>query len=219
MDYRTFIQKIIYRVITPVIKVMLRIGLTPNVITFLGFVGNIAATCLFIQAALEIGAGHESAAYSWIAWGGAVIIFSGLFDMIDGHMARIGNLSSSFGALWDSTLDRYSEMVSLFGIFMVFEKAGWWWTAIITFLALMGSVMVSYVRSRAEGLRIECKVGLMQRPERVVVTALVAIIAGATANLWWLAGGMILIAVLANITALWRLLYCYQVLKKKDAGK
>ena len=68
-------------------------------------------------------------------------------------------------------------------------------------------------------MRIECKVGLMQRPERVVVTALVAIIAGATANLWWLAGGMILIAVLANITALWRLLYCYQVLKKKDAGK
>ena len=196
MDYRTFIQKIIYRVITPVIKVMLRIGLTPNVITFLGFVGNIAATCLFIHAALEIGAGHESAAYSWIAWGGAVIIFSGLFDMIDGHMARIGNLSSSFGALWDSTLDRYSEMVSLFGIFMVFEKAGWLWTGIIT-----------------------CLAGLMQRPERVVVTALVAIIAGITANLWWLAGGMILIAVLANITALWRLLYCYQVLKKKDAGK
>ena len=219
MDYRTFIQKIIYWVITPLIKVLLRIGLTPNIVTALGFVGNIVATYLFIHAALEIGAGHECAAYYWIAWGGAVIIFSGLFDMIDGHMARIGNLSSSFGALWDSTLDRYSEMVSLFGVFMVFEKAGWLWTGIITFLALMGSVMVSYVRARAEGLRIECKVGLMQRPERVVVTAVVAIITGLTGNLWWLAGGMILIAVLANITALWRLLYCYQVLKKKDAGK
>ena len=219
MDYRTFIQKIIYRIITPAIRVMIRIGLTPNIITALGFVGNVAATCMFIHAALLLGEGHQNSAFSWIAWGGAVIIFAGLFDMIDGRMARIGNMSSSFGALWDSTLDRYSEMVSLFGIFMVFEKAGWLWTGITTFLALMGSVMVSYVRARAEGLQIECKVGLMQRPERVVVTAVVAIIAGITGNLWWLAGGMILIAVLANITALWRLLHCYQVLKRKDAGK
>jgi CDP-diacylglycerol--glycerol-3-phosphate 3-phosphatidyltransferase len=75
--------------------------------------------------------------------------------------------------------------------------------------------MVSYVRARAEGLNIECKVGLMQRPERVVVTALAAIVAGYTANLWWLAGGMLLIAVLANLTAFWRIAHCYQELQKK----
>ena len=75
--------------------------------------------------------------------------------------------------------------------------------------------MVSYVRARAEGLDIECKVGLMQRPERVVVTAVSAIITGITGNLWWLASGMILIAVLANITAFWRIAHCYREMNKK----
>ena len=75
--------------------------------------------------------------------------------------------------------------------------------------------MVSYVRARAEGLQIECKVGLMQRPERVVVTAVAAIVTAFTANLWWLAGGMILIAVLANITAFWRIAHCYKELRGK----
>ncbi len=75
--------------------------------------------------------------------------------------------------------------------------------------------MVSYVRARAEGLGIECKVGLMQRPERVVVLAVTAIITGLTANLLWLAGGMIVIAVLANITAFWRVAHCYKALQEK----
>ena len=141
--------------------------------------------------------------------------------MMDGRLARMGNMSSTFGALWDSTLDRYSELVSLFGICLVFLKAGnsWFWLGVVTFAAMVGSVMVSYVRARAEGLNIECKVGLMQRPERVVVTAAVAIIAGLTKQLWWLAGGMILIAVLANITAFWRIAHCYQVLNKRDGEK
>jgi CDP-diacylglycerol--glycerol-3-phosphate 3-phosphatidyltransferase len=115
--------------------------------------------------------------------------------------------------LWDSTLDRYSELVTLFGICFIFIKADWFWLGVITFAATVGSVMVSYVRARAEGLGIECKVGLMQRPERVVVTAVTAIVAGATEDLWWLAGGMIVIAVLANITAFWRIVHCYKKLK------
>ena len=73
--------------------------------------------------------------------------------------------------------------------------------------------MVSYVRARAEGLGIECKVGLMQRPERVVVTAVTAVIGGLTACLWWLAAGMIVIAVLANITAVWRIAHCWKQLR------
>jgi len=81
---------------------------------------------------------------------------------------------------------------------------------------MTGSVMVSYVRARAEGLNTECKVGLMQRPERVVVTAITAIISGATENLWWLAGGMILIAILANITAFWRIGHCYKKMKNEN---
>jgi CDP-diacylglycerol--glycerol-3-phosphate 3-phosphatidyltransferase len=143
------------------------------------------------------------------------ILAAGLFDMMDGRLARTGGLSSVFGALWDSTLDRYSELVTLFGICLVFVKADWFWLSVVTFAAMVGSVMVSYVRARAEGLQIECKVGLMQRPERVVVTALAAIVAGFSAELWWLAGGMIMIAVLANITAFWRVWHCYKIMCHK----
>lgn len=140
--------------------------------------------------------------------------------MMDGRLARMSGKSSLFGALWDSTLDRYSELVSLFGICLYFlrmqDKTGFW-MGIVTFTAMTGSVMVSYVRARAEGLDIECKVGLMQRPERVVVTAVTAMLTGCMADIWWLAGGMILIAVLANITAFWRIAHCYIVMNKKEA--
>lgn len=215
-DYRTFIQKIIYVIINPLIKGMIRIGITPNIITTIGLLGNIGATALFIWAALAAGEGEMEHAYSLVGWGGVVILAAGLFDMIDGRLARLGNMSSTFGALWDSTLDRYSELFTLFGICLVFIKAGWFWMGVATFLAMVGSVMVSYVRARAEGLGIECKVGLMQRPERVVVTALAAIAAACCSDLWWLAGGMLLIAVLANITAFWRLAHCYRQLQRNE---
>lgn len=212
MNYRDYLQKIIYQIINPLIKGMIKIGITPNIITTVGLLLNIVAAGMFVKAAMST---SESCAYELIGWGGGVILFAGLFDMMDGRLARMGNMSSVFGAMWDSTLDRYSELITLAGICLVFVKGDWFWLSVVTFAAMIGSVMVSYVRARAEGLGIECKVGLMQRPERVVVTALTAIISGATGNLWWLAGGMILIAVLANITAFWRILHCYNQLKGK----
>ena len=174
MNYRDYLQKLIYGGIDPLIHGMIHLGITPNIITFLGFLGNIFATAQ----------------------------------------------TSSFGALWDSTLDRYSELVTLFGIVLIFASttAEWFWCTIVSFTAMVGSVMVSYVRARAEGLGIECKVGFMQRPERVVVTAITAIISGCTNNLWWLAGGMITIAFLANLTAFWRIWHCYHELKRKDSN-
>lgn len=220
MNYRDFLQKVIYVVINPIIKGMIKIGLTPNIVTTIGFLGNIVATALFIKAALMLNKhtgvmADPGFAYGCIGWGGAVIIFSGLFDMMDGRLARLGNMSSVFGALWDSTLDRYSELITLFGICVIFLEWNWFWMGVMTFIAMVGSIMVSYVRARAEGLGIECKVGLMQRPERVVVTAVGAIITGLTGNLWWLAGGMVLIAILANITAFWRIGHCYNALKSQ----
>ncbi len=212
MKYRDYLQKLIYTLINPIIKGMIKMGITPNMVTTIGFVGNVVAAFLFIHASqltpISIG-------FSWIGWGGAILLFSGLFDMMDGRLARLGNMSTTFGAFWDSTLDRYSELFSLFGITLYLMTASGIWAGVITFLALVGSIMVSYVRARAEGLGIECKVGLMQRPERVVVTALAAIITGMTSNLWWLIGGMALIAVLANITAFWRMAHCYKQLKDR----
>lgn len=213
MNYRDFLQKVIYVIINPIIKAMIRLHITPNIVTFIGFIGNIVAAGFFVEAAL-------TQSLELLGWGGLIILAAGLFDMMDGRLARMSGKSSLFGALWDSTLDRYSELVSLFGICLYFlrrqDEMGFW-MGIVTFAAMIGSVMVSYVRARAEGLDIECKVGLMQRPERVVVTAVTAMLTGCMADIWWLAGGMILIAVLANIKAFWRIAHCYIVMNKKEA--
>ncbi len=216
MNYRDFLQKVIYIIINPLIKGMIKVGITPNFITTTGFVLNVVATAMFIYAA----ALPEADAFGLIGWGGGVILFAGLFDMMDGRLARMGGMSSTFGALWDSTLDRYSELCTLFGIcYLLLQIGGWEWAGIVTFVAMVGSVMVSYVRARAEGLDIECKVGLMQRPERVVVTALGAILCGVFQNIWVLVVPMIIIAVLANITAFWRVAHCYKELSKLDKQK
>lgn len=208
MNYRDYIQKWVYVIINPLIKGMIAVGITPNIITFVGFVLNLVATAMLIYAAM--GACQP---LCWVGWAGGVILFAGVFDMMDGRLARMGNMSSTFGALWDSTLDRYSELFSLFGVLYFLQMQGWTWSSIITFVAIVGSIMVSYVRARAEGLGIECKVGLMQRPERVVLTAVGAILCGLTGSLWALVVPMILIAVLANITAFWRVAHCYKKLK------
>lgn len=232
MNYRDFLQKVIYVIINPIIKMMIKLHITPNIVTFVGFIGNIVAAAFFIDAAWKLGVLTLTPdvtpdiitvltypdCMTEIGWGGFIILAAGLFDMMDGRLARMSGKSSLFGALWDSTLDRYSELVSLFGICLAFIRMDhvgeWFWMSIVTFAAMIGSVMVSYVRARAEGLDIECKVGLMQRPERVVVTAVTAMLTGITGNMWWLAGGMILIAVLANITAFWRIWHCYIVMQK-----
>lgn len=208
MNYRDFLQKVIYYIINPLIKGMIKIGITPNIVTFIGFVLNILAAGLLIWNANNV-----VPELRYVAWAGGILLFAGLFDMMDGRLARMGNMSSTFGALWDSTLDRYSELFSLFGITFHFLLTGDVLSGIITFLALIGSVMVSYVRARAEGLQIECKVGLMQRPERVVVTALGLIVAGTTGEMLYLIIAMWIIAVLANITAFWRIAHCYKKLK------
>lgn len=211
MDYRSFLQKVIYQIINPLIKAMIRIGITPNFITTTGFLLNIVAAGLFVYAATYT----PPNSLTLIGWGGGIILFAGLFDMMDGRLARVGNMSSTFGALWDSTLDRYSELFTLFGIALCFLLRGWIGSGVATFLAMVGSMMVSYVRARAEGIGIECKVGFMQRPERVVVTSLGAIFCGVYANLWVLSIPMIAIAALANITAFWRVWHCYKQLKNR----
>ena len=210
MNYRDFLQKVIYYLINPLIKGMIKIGITPNFITTTGFILNLFATGLMIYAAI-----YAPYNTNIIGYAGGVIIFAGLFDMMDGRLARLGNMQSTFGALWDSTLDRYSELFTLFGIQFYLLANQWIYSGIITFLAIIGSIMVSYVRARGEGLGIDVKVGFMQRPERVVVTAIGSIVCGVCNSLWGLAVPMILVALLANITAFWRITYCYKQLKGK----
>ena len=220
MNYRDFLQKVIYHVINPLISALIKLHITPNIITFVGLLLNLLATALFIYAAV-----YAPQQLNLIGWGGAVILFAGLFDMIDGRLARVGGMQSTFGALWDSTLDRYSELFTLFGIAIYLLLNGYVWSGVVTFAAMVGSVMVSYVRARAEGLAIECKVRFMQRPERVVVTSVGALLCGCCADgvsfdpLWLLIVPMYLIAILANITAFWRIAHCYRVLNERDHQK
>jgi len=212
MNYRDFLQKVIYRAIDPIISGMIRIGLTPNLVTIIGFMLNVVATAMIVYACYGFTGGNTTL----IGWSGGVILFAGLFDMMDGRLARRGDMSSTFGALLDSTLDRYSELCTLFGITLYLLQTGWFWSGVVTFMAMVGSIMVSYVRARAEGLQIDCKVGLMQRPERVVLTALGAIFCGVFDEEWVLVVAMAVIAALANITASWRVRHCYNVLSKRN---
>lgn len=215
MKYRDYLQKVIYQIINPLIKGLIKLHITPNIITGIGLVLNILAAVMIIMAADE-----TNPDLPMVGWAGLVILVAGLFDMIDGRLARMGNMSTTFGALWDSTLDRYSELITLFAIVLFFMASGDMLHAVVTFAAMVGSVMVSYVRARAEGLNIECKVGLMQRPERVVLTAVGCLLCGIFAKasfnvMLCLIIPMWLIAVLANITAFWRIAHCYKELKER----
>lgn len=218
---RDGLQQAIYFVINPLVRGMIKIGFTPNTVTTIGFLGNLAAAGLFIYAGRI--STPESPAYDWVGWAGLTIILSSLFDMLDGQVARLGNMASTFGAMYDSVLDRYCEMVTLGGICFFLNDTGYATGAIITFAALVGSIMVSYVRARAEGLDIECKVGFMQRPERVVVTSLAAIICGLVGHnienpsfdpMLILIVAMGIIAVFANLTAFARITHCKKELNK-----
>lgn len=224
-ENRDTLQLLIYKIINPIVHGMIRIGLTPNAVTTIGLLGNIAAATLFILAGDSQGCLSSGPDYSLILWGGAVLIVSSLFDMLDGQVARLGNMTSTFGAMYDSVLDRYSELITLGGLAYCMMDTGYRTGAIITFIALIGSLMVSYVRARAEGLGIECKIGFMQRPERVVLTSASALAAGIYGvcainqpfdPMWILITAMGIIAVFANITAFARIFHSKRLLQKNS---
>ena len=218
---RDALQQLIYKVINPLVYGMIKIGITPNVVTTIGFLGNVLAAALMVYASTQETATEQ---FYWVAWSGATIIIFSLFDMLDGQVARLGGMTSTFGAMYDSVLDRYCELFTLGGITYYLMETGYETGAIITFLALIGSIMVSYVRARAEGLDIECKIGLMQRPERVVVTCLGAIVCGVYGcnsenpsfdPMLIMIVAMGAIALFANITAFARIAHCRKQLENK----
>ena len=176
---RDRLQRMIYKIIDPLVKSLIKIGITPNKVTTIGLVLNLGVSVIFILG-VEVG---ERGDFSYVGWAGALILFAGLFDMLDGQVARLGNMSSTFGALYDSVLDRYSEMFMFLGICYYLVGHRYFISSIFAFVALIGSVMVSYTRARSEGLGVENKGGLMQRPERVVLLGVSAIACGLFANM------------------------------------
>src|ERR1700760_1010831 len=171
---RTSLQLGIYKVIDPLVKLLVKMGLTPNMVTTIGLLLNMGVAYIFILGAEEGNRGD----LRYVGWAGALVLFAGLFDMLDGQVARLGKMSSTFGALYDSVLDRYSELILFLGICYYLVAHHYFLSSIFAFIAMIGSMMVSYVRARAEGLGVDIKGGLMQRPERVVTLGFFAMLCG-----------------------------------------
>lgn len=163
-------------------------GVTPNAVTLTGFV-------LTVLSALIIAQGY-------FFWGGLLLWVAALSDMLDGTLARLGN-PSTFGAFLDSTLDRYSESATFLALaYYYLTQTTARTEPVLIFFILVGSLMVSYTRARAEGLNVECKAGLLQRPERVVL-----IIAGLLTG--WMLPVLWILAIFTNFTALQRIYEVY----------
>lgn len=219
---RDKIQSNIYKGINPLVRGLIRVGFTPNLVTITGLVLNIGVAVIFIKGGEQGNRGE----LSYIGWAGALILFAGLFDMLDGQVARLGNMTTTFGALFDSVLDRYSELIMFFGICYYLVAQHYFFSSLAAFIAMIGSMMVSYTRARSEGLGIINKGGLMQRPERVILIAVAAITCGVTSHFiggnykYFMPGipfhifetltiftlPIIVMAVLTNITAIKRLI-------------
>lgn len=232
VSFRDKAQQGIYKVINPFVRFLIKLGLTPNAVTTIGLLLNIGVAIIFIIGAEKGNRGD----YGYVGWAGGLILFAGLFDMLDGQVARMGKMSSTFGALYDSVLDRYSELILFLGICYYLISHHYFLSSLLAFIAMIGSMMVSYTRARSEGLGIENKGGLMQRPERVILIALSAIATG-VASAFVEGDGKVyvpgisfhvfelmsiftipiaLLAVLTNITAFKRLVNAKKALDKID---
>lgn len=165
------LQETAYKVLDPFVKLMIKLGITPNMVTLLGFVMTLASTILLIYGA-EIGDRND---HKFIGYAGIIILLAGAMDMVDGRLARLNNQARPFGALFDSVIDRYSELVMFFGFCYYTVTQNYLLTSIFCFISMIGSIMVSYTRARAEGLGVKASVGLMQRPERIVLVAVASI--------------------------------------------
>lgn len=161
------------------------LGLMPNTMTILGLIGNTVGAVFLARGQMTIG--------------GIIILLMGPIDALDGTMARLRGEPSEFGAFVDSVTDRYSELVIFGGLLFYYVQGGEWLPATLTYFAAAGSVMVSYTRARAQSLGYDSKVGILTRFERYIVLAPALVFNIPVVGLW-------IIAVLANITAIQRII-------------
>jgi len=187
-----------YYLTQPMVRLLAKTSITPNAITWFGFL-------LTLGAAALITTGHLFAA-------GFVVLIAGFFDILDGALARHTNRATHFGALLDSTLDRLAEAVLLLGILVLYAREQSVAEILLVGLALVGSLLVSYIRARAEALGVKCEVGLFTRAERVIVLAL-GLLLNQIDNALVIA--LAIIVIFSFITAGQRLLYVWQQTRVK----
>ncbi|MCC7352253.1 MAG: CDP-alcohol phosphatidyltransferase family protein [Anaerolineae bacterium] len=195
MTFNDTVRRWATRAFQPLAAVLASWGISANALTLLGF---------FLTAGVGV-----VLALGQLRLGGVLIVFSTMFDGLDGLVARTTGRTSRFGAFLDSTLDRYAEIALFFGLFVHYMNQQKHLDTILIFAALAGSLMVSYAKARAEGLDIECKEGLLTRLERLAILV-IGLVSGQVRLALWI------LAVLANLTAVQRM---YVVWQKTGRGQ
>ena len=177
------------KIIDSIVGLLSALMIHPNYLTLIGLAINIGAAVLFAKGVFF--------------WGGLVVIFAGIFDIVDGEVARRTKRVTKFGAFFDSVIDRYSDVVLLLGLVIWYAKLNSMFYVGLTGLVLIGSLMTSYTRARAESLIPSCKVGFLERPERIVLLIIGALWNRMPAVLW-------VMAILSNWTVSQRIWYTWQ---------
>src|SRR5436853_738559 len=186
------------RIIRLIVRGLALSKINPNVLTFFGLVINIVAASFLATGRFRTA--------------GLVIIFAGLFDMVDGRVARATNQVTRFGGFFDSVLDRYSDLPLLVGLLVYYGTINRPSYVVLTAVVMTASVMISYTRSRAENIIPTCKVGFMERPERVVLFIIGALFDRMAPVLW-------VIAVLGNLTVIHRMFFTYRESKHLEEAQ
>ncbi len=182
-------------ILDPIADLLAKTGVSPNVVTFIGFL-------LMVLVGVVISQGYLLAA-------GVLLILAAVFDAFDGALARKLDRVTRFGAFFDSTLDRFSEAAVFLGILIYYQSQGAGTEVILAYLAIIGSLMVSYTRARGEGLGISIRGGLLSRLERMVIVMFGLILNQLTIALW-------ILAPLTNFTAVQRIWLTWRALQEED---
>jgi len=181
--------------VEPIARLISRTGVSPNAVTVMGVVLNLGVAWVLAQGYMRIG--------------GLLVPLVALFDALDGTLARLTGKRSRFGAFLDSTMDRLSEAILYLGLLVFYTRAGAGREILLIYAAIVGSLMVSYTRARAEGLGLDCKVGLLTRFERAVVLVIALVLDQVPIGLW-------VLAILANFTAFQRMYHVWRATIGED---
>jgi CDP-diacylglycerol--glycerol-3-phosphate 3-phosphatidyltransferase len=180
-------------ILDKIVRPLTLLKINPNFLTFLGVL-------ISLWAAFEFG-------YGSLGKGGLIIILAGLFDMLDGEVARVSRTETRFGAFYDSVIDRYSDIIILQGLLVYYARHQMLGYVVLVGVVIMGAVLTSYTRARAESLIPSCKVGFMERPERIVLLIIGGLANRMEAVLW-------ILAILGNWTVISRIYYTWKELPK-----
>ena len=186
-----------------IVRLLALSHINPNVLTLMGLLVNTYAAFLF-------GYANGDNQRHMFFYAGLVIIGSGFFDLVDGRVARASNQVTRFGGFFDSVVDRYSDASLFFGLLVFYARGNRFFYVVLTALVMISTIMVSYARARAESLIGSCRVGFMERPERLVLLIIGALFNVMAPVLW-------VIAVMSTITVIHRILYTWQRTKEMDA--